>query len=410
VAQKVDGPIEYEQPPVASAYAIRRGFRLLILITLVNTVLLALNVGNGAGFQFVQKHWTQWRQARLAEKQRLQRVAQQRQLEQKWVAIQQQCAAYAAPAGQVVYEEDPARAAGLLAKPDGGYERLPGYGPAGGFGNVRNSASAAPPPRWQPPARAKLPAPYAAGLRELFGYSATVPSITSTRGGGSSFSAGFGGGGAGQTFRATDGAVLFMHGRIAPNVGSRLVVVRLATSHLFSDSTDTGRSGARSAPAQRSSATQRSSPSSSVAPTEPAHVYTLAVERVLVADAWALTAVGSWSPPALQTNYLPLLLPDATRREVLRLREPVAEADIPPVPVGNAMRFFAGQADPNDESHFTIDYELDGRPGTIDGYLWDAGVVLTPRVGQSVFIGRQNAWDLTPSPAGATTAPDRSGG
>jgi hypothetical protein len=38
---------------------------------------------------------------------------------------------------------------------------------------------------------------------------------------------------------------------------------------------------------------------------------------------------------------------------------------------GPELRFFAGQPDPTDESHFTIDYELDGDRGTIDGWLRD---------------------------------------
>lgn len=37
------------------------------------------------------------------------------------------------------------------------------------------------------------------------------------------------------------------------------------------------------------------------------------------------------------------------------------------------MRLFAGQPDPDDLTHFTIGYEYDGRRGTIDGYLQDAG-------------------------------------
>ena len=33
------------------------------------------------------------------------------------------------------------------------------------------------------------------------------------------------------------------------------------------------------------------------------------------------------------------------------------------------VRIFAGQADPRDESHFTIDFQLPGGSGTIDGRL-----------------------------------------
>jgi hypothetical protein len=36
------------------------------------------------------------------------------------------------------------------------------------------------------------------------------------------------------------------------------------------------------------------------------------------------------------------------------------------------LHLFAGQPDPADESHFTIDYEVDGDRGTIDGWLRDS--------------------------------------
>ncbi len=41
-----------------------------------------------------------------------------------------------------------------------------------------------------------------------------------------------------------------------------------------------------------------------------------------------------------------------------------------PVP-GPTLRIFAGRADPNDTTHFAIDYALDGKPGTIDAWLGD---------------------------------------
>jgi hypothetical protein len=42
------------------------------------------------------------------------------------------------------------------------------------------------------------------------------------------------------------------------------------------------------------------------------------------------------------------------------------------------LRFFAGQPDPQDESHFTIDYELEGIRGTIDGWLRDSQFAAEP--------------------------------
>ena len=42
---------------------------------------------------------------------------------------------------------------------------------------------------------------------------------------------------------------------------------------------------------------------------------------------------------------------------------------------GETVRIFAGQADPDDRSHFWLDYEADGKPGTIDGWLTDNDTV-----------------------------------
>jgi hypothetical protein len=54
----------------------------------------------------------------------------------------------------------------------------------------------------------------------------------------------------------------------------------------------------------------------------------------------------------------------------------------------NRWRFYTGQPDPADASHFTFDYDLDGRRGTIHGRLKDDGSVeLKPDVG--VVTGKQ---------------------
>ena len=47
------------------------------------------------------------------------------------------------------------------------------------------------------------------------------------------------------------------------------------------------------------------------------------------------------------------------------------------------LRFFAGQADPNDASHFTVDYEVGGIKSTIDGWLTDDDFLrIIPRGGK----------------------------
>jgi hypothetical protein len=46
--------------------------------------------------------------------------------------------------------------------------------------------------------------------------------------------------------------------------------------------------------------------------------------------------------------------------------------DVNESPTGS-LRFFAGQPDPADASHFTIGYEMGGKPGTVDGWLDHGG-------------------------------------
>jgi len=39
------------------------------------------------------------------------------------------------------------------------------------------------------------------------------------------------------------------------------------------------------------------------------------------------------------------------------------------------LEWFAGQPDPTDDSHFTIRFELNGKPGIVDGWLKDDDTV-----------------------------------
>jgi hypothetical protein len=77
------------------------------------------------------------------------------------------------------------------------------------------------------------------------------------------------------------------------------------------------------------------------------------------------------------------------------------------------MRFFAGQPDPNNPSHFTIAYEVDGRRELLDGLLHDDdSVTLEPRQGRIVYgdpSGRNRRWDpYAEPPATAPTTKPRS--
>jgi hypothetical protein len=54
--------------------------------------------------------------------------------------------------------------------------------------------------------------------------------------------------------------------------------------------------------------------------------------------------------------------------EVARFAGPVL-SDRPPEGGTTTLRVFAGQADPQDASHFTIEYWVDGKRGVVDGWL-----------------------------------------
>lgn len=65
-------------------------------------------------------------------------------------------------------------------------------------------------------------------------------------------------------------------------------------------------------------------------------------------------------------------------------------------------RIFAGQLDPNNPSHLTIAYDIDGKPGVIDGWLKDGDrLMLEPRVGRLTGwnSGSEYVWDMTASSA-----------
>ena len=62
------------------------------------------------------------------------------------------------------------------------------------------------------------------------------------------------------------------------------------------------------------------------------------------------------------------------------------------------MRFVAGRADPKDATHFEVDYTIDGRPGTVDGWVREDGRLrIEPREGvttvQQFGVEGVETWD-----------------
>jgi hypothetical protein len=72
---------------------------------------------------------------------------------------------------------------------------------------------------------------------------------------------------------------------------------------------------------------------------------------------------------------------------------------------GPALTLYMGQPDPADLTHFTIPYDINGKGGTLDGWLRNGEIVLRPRAGVSHFTGGKQMWVLHPSSATSETAP-----
>ena len=369
--------LEYD--PGLSAYAATRRFRMLMGLTLLNTLMIAALFVGPYLMPFVRQKWQQFQVAREMERER-----------QRLAAIERQCLTHSAPPDKVVYEEDPAEAERLLAATGGGYESvMPGLGGGKRFHAPRRvlrgeSDDLPAPPGYQPPVRAAVPQ--------------YVNDFVDVAGG---FSVGGGGGGLfGGVSHQSDAALLFLHERKAPNGDRLLVEVWLEPGIEFGSNR-------------------------TIVDGVTFQMFGMMKRRRLFARAWTIPAAPG-TPQTVHAWTVLLVLPDVAVEDVAQARisgrlpedAPDAGEDddaevsttMPAVPIkyGSRLRVFAGQPDPKDEGRFTIDYELDGRRGTIDGRLRGDRVVLRPRDGRRASAetvqkipnpGSDEVWDLTAPPA-----------
>jgi hypothetical protein len=205
---------------------------------------------------------------------------------------------------------------------------------------------------------------------------ALVNFVASASGGGSLFS--------GNDSDDHVGAMLFLHERTAPGGEKRLVAVRLLAGFTFKHGNAAG-------------------------PYE--EIVAVDKRRRLQAATFSVAGAEGADPVQKDERTVQLLLPDSKDHVVAKLdhsRETGAPGEPPAVATldyGNRLRFFAGQADPADASHFTIPYQLDGRDGTIDGWLKDEGVLLQPRSGTMSVGDLEPAWELEVPPTTVPTKP-----
>jgi hypothetical protein len=333
-----------------------RGFRLMVGLMLVNTVLIASSVLGPQLFPFLRGQWQQWQARRAA-------AAQAR----ADLAIRQQCLVHKMPQGKVVYEEDPDAAAKLLAGGAGEYHAAVNF-------------PQHPPPGWMPPVTAAPPKDYTEFLRVAFNRNV--------------------GGG--------EYPLLFLHERSTPGGQKHLVTVSLVPGFQFNepltraeDEGIGGRYGGGGYPGNRGRGGERPQ-GLKVAPGET--VFVMEKRRVLSVVTYlsgqAGTAVADYrgKRSALSRSFM-LELPDSKSWVVARVMQNPPGNEPPKLNYGHRLRFLAGQPDPNDPSHFTIPYQLDGRDGVIDGWVKDGGIDLRPREGQWGYGEEGEVWKLPVPPA-----------
>jgi hypothetical protein len=251
----------------------------------------------------------------------------------------QACRTFSAPASTVVYEEDPDRALKLVTGASAAYETV---------AHAPSTSDA--PPGWVAPVKARSPEAYGRFMEAVQGKQAST---------------------------GREVAVLFLHERTAPS-GTRYVV-----AVVFDMDTDFNRSKV-DGPGKGAEVTF--------------HQYKQRYVAALRRPVGAAPTPGNQSGTE-DISRLTLGLPDGATRPVASVRVGAPLEEMKPIDYGNRLRLFAGQPDVADASHFTIAYELDGRPGVIDGWLRDDGIDLRPREGERVYTANGPVWKLTPPTA-----------
>jgi hypothetical protein len=156
--------------------------------------------------------------------------------------------------------------------------------------------------------------------------------------------------------------VLFLHERTVPDGSKRLVIVQLDARQAFQRNAGGG----------------------------PDRVITF--RRLLVSSTKLVDPAEGLVAATIEKGVELRLTPD----ETTVTRHPDGSYD---VKRGAALTLFAGQPDPADPSHLTLDYEIDWKPGSIDIWVGDRDIRVKPRQGIPRFENGREAWELGISPA-----------
>jgi hypothetical protein len=322
MADESKPPLQYQ---VAPSPVTRGQIRLLVLLMLIQVVITAQSAYAPGFVTWIKERWTEHEQA----------VAHRAQVHQTQ-AIAAQCLSFNQPATKVIWEWDPIRAAKLLAGP--GYRAIRPGGP--------DEQSRTDNTIWNAvPSSAMADEPIRIPVDESFSPPQPFTDFEITA--------------HGPVFAHTPhDAIVFLHERKANDGSKRLAVVLYdAWSHSLSElpgDVDRESNG------------------------------TLNEHQWFTATSFRPGEDGAFSQATAQLTELSVA-PDARMPVHWSPSEDAKQPGTLKIDYRDQLRVYAGQPDPTDESHFTLGYELDGKPGTIDGWLRPNGsVVLEPREGKRV--------------------------
>jgi len=323
------GPKDERKPPLAyelrpNGPVSRRQFRFLLALVVLN-LLISIQANYAPGVSnFIKEQWAEHKR----------KVVQAAAVKQA-AALEQQAMNWSQPPGTVVWDEDLQTAAKLLGGP--GYKKVRVEGLAG-------QPALANWPHW---AAAKSPAL----LDQVWGGLSPLYHHPFPRVGGE------------ESVEPDEYTLVFMHGLRTPAGAPRLVCVyvrgKLSLREMYPRATDL--------PGQVSGK----------------------ADRTLRLMASPCLPGGGDKPITLVKDGRTTLLvhPEGENLSINWAFTPGANGhgEQFDLKMPDVFRFYAGQPDPADPSHFTIDYDLNGQRGTIHGYLRnDDSIQLKPAAGKTV--------------------------
>ena len=320
----------------------RRQMRYFLLLLTVNTLLFAGFICLPSASPFIKQAWEEYQRKRADAAEK----AKQRRLIDA-------CMNYSAPADQVVYAEQPAAADALMAR--SGQAKLADPHGLFGYGGLFKRLPDFAVQRlftmgWHPPAVQGSVTPL-------------IALASSNRGSGGSLF---------QEMR--DGNAIFLHQMSTPAGLKRLVWISMEPIGDLIEQSDAEKEGAM-------------------------HAY-----RFTLGRCFKVTVMDENAdfPVVTRAN----LQSSATDQARLTLTSENADSKAELKNLLGHWRVFAGQLDAANRSHLTFAYDIDGRPGVIDGWLKDGDrLMLEPRAGHLVrwTSGSEYVWDVAPPAATQST-------